>query len=216
MSPLDGLKKPHSPNAQMAEAVLEVMDWPLLVVDVHGNSLYMNKSFEALRSQHEGIGGEARIYFRNREATATLKKVLEQCRAGLEQPSNRNKTRHFHVSFDDVLPPLQVTCKPVPGMISILITIRLIENVSPTPQTGAVLMDVYRLTHAEAACACYMARGLSCQQVAQLRRVSAETVRSQFKAVRRKLGVSTTGEAIARILSFVQPLPGTDLDYLPT
>lgn len=70
----------------------------------------------------------------------------------------------------------------------------------PVPQrAGSILSSVFGLTAAEAQCALLLIEGVTPSEIAQRRQTRPSTVKSQMKAIREKLGVSSILNAIIRL-----------------
>ncbi len=101
--------------------------------------------------------------------------------------------------------PLVVDVLPLPrprGRWSLSLDARLIVVPRRPRRTGAtagVLTAGYRLTPAEAAVALALAEGRPREEVAALRGVSVDTVRSQLKAIFQKMNVSREVDLVARV-----------------
>jgi DNA-binding CsgD family transcriptional regulator len=65
----------------------------------------------------------------------------------------------------------------------------------------SVISELYGLTHAEARLSAALANGYALEEIAEKRKVSMATIRSQLKACFRKTGVSRQVDLVKLILS---------------
>lgn len=67
----------------------------------------------------------------------------------------------------------------------------------PTRHLSQRLVELYDMSASESAVACLLAEGLGAKEIADARKRSPETIRTQIKSIHAKLGVSTSAQAVA-------------------
>ena len=91
-----------------------------------------------------------------------------------------------------------------PETRQIIFTVDDVYGLDLPREAADVLRQVYHFTLAEAQCALLAIVGNSMTEIAQKRHTSLETVKSQCKAIREKMGIGSMNEAVLRMRSIKQ------------
>jgi DNA-binding CsgD family transcriptional regulator len=188
-------------RARNAEAMLDVSETASILLDGSGHVLHMNEAAKhlALRSDGLCVRGD-RVLPTDRSRRAEFGALLTACAAsGLGHPGGALALERSSSNR-----PLQVLVSPVhlagqhesPVRILILAT----DPDQAVDLSDATLRQIYGFTPAETEIANALCTGFSLEAIAQLRRVSVATVRSQMKNVLGKTDTQRQGDLI-RLLS---------------
>jgi DNA-binding CsgD family transcriptional regulator len=93
-------------------------------------------------------------------------------------------------------------CNVIHGAATVLVR----HLLAPPAPSIALLIDLFGLTHAEAEVAVILAGGVSAEQVARERHVSLDTVRSQIRAISKKIDASGL-RGFERIIALSSTMP---------
>jgi DNA-binding CsgD family transcriptional regulator len=215
---LDALR-PHLARAAMLSAqlqldkvkaesaILETIGLPAAFVAESGALKAANALFEA----EFGAGfvdTRAGLHLEDERADHQLQRALEKVRAGQGGAS-------IAIRGDSTTPPRALHVIPVMGEAGDLffraLAVLVITRRRPAAAaSGALLEQLYDLSHAEARVALAVTAGSSLRKIASSSRTSIHTVRNQMKAVLEKTGAEGQTDLVTLLLGLT--LPAAEVD----
>lgn len=185
-------------GAAYVSGALDSLSAAAFICDLDGNVESMTEAAEQLLRNGRLVVAGRQLSAAHRAEAATLAEAIGRMRRG--------GAMHGAVALSGLpaaaLLVLDIAVVP-PGAWSISPQPRLLVLArggrADAAETIHLLGIVYGLTEAEAAVAAMIAIGQSRETVAEQRRVSLATVRSQLKTIFAKLGVTREGELVAKL-----------------
>lgn len=194
-------------RAQNAEALLNASTTAAILLDEHGEIVFLNSAADRLTREADGI----RIYNNqisptdNTSRMALRALILAAAARNQQDPGGAIKLERRSGSR-----PLQVLVTPFRPMDTRRSNARVLILVTDPEQKvnfpDAILRALYDLTPAETEIANGLLTGFSLEEVALLRKVSVATVRSQMKNLMGKTNTNRQSELI-RLLSALPKTP---------
>lgn len=208
---LDGIR-PHLARATMLSARLQMercrgflqgldaLNIAAAAVDARGRVRLTNSHFGAARSLLD-VGAFDAIALADPTANALLGKAMSSLRAG-----NMNAaisipvlSRQSGLPFALHVVPVRREARDLFSQVEAIVTV--VPLGAPGLPFGLMVQHLYDLTPTEALTAKKLMEGASIQEIARLRGVGLETVRTQVKNILSKTGVSRQSALIARFSS---------------
>jgi DNA-binding CsgD family transcriptional regulator len=191
---------PARVRGRLTEQALDLLSHGVVVNGPDGRVVLANRAALALLEGRNGLMlRDGALCACDSALDPALRKLLRDARLGGSLPLPREEG-----------PPLALTVAPLPSAADwpslggdpgtlVLICDRAAK--APLAIAGT-LRSLFGLSAAEARVACFLARGLSAAETAEMLRVSEGTVRSQLKQVFAKMNVSRQSELAATVMDF--------------
>ena len=183
-------------RARIASETLQLLGLPALVLDVGGRVVAANAGAEAL-GDYLRWGAQNRISLRDAGANALLQAAMRHLDdvAGAE-------VRSFAVRSSETLPGMIAHVVPIRGTARDLFVrcaaiLVLMPVSAPSAPPADLVQSLFDLTPAEARVARGLASGDTVDDLATKGRVSANTVKTQVRAVLGKTGCRRQAEVVA-------------------
>lgn len=199
-------------RARNAEAMLDVTAAASILLDEAGRILHMNEEAQQIALAQDGLcvrGGQ--IMPTDRSRRAEFGALVAACSAAdLGHPVHSGGALALSRSSHDR--PLQLLITPVRltgeqhSAVRVLVLITDPDRAVNFPDT--VLRQIYGLTPAETEIANALLTGCSLEEIAQQRKVSVATVRSQMKALMSKTDTQRQGDLVRLLSTLPRTAPG--------
>lgn len=169
----------------------------IIVLDGADRVVYRNEVTTSLLASHRALriqGDKLIIHYR--EESQALQELLDRLRSS----SNIHQDTALGLRHPDRPHPLIVmgsALRESPGRV----VLHLCDPDSAFCAPVADLVSTFALTHAEAEVAIQLANGLSLKDIANQKRASMETIRSQLKSIFGKLGVHRQQDLVRTLLN---------------
>jgi DNA-binding CsgD family transcriptional regulator len=194
-----------------AEAVARALDYlpvGIVVVDEKGRVLQTNRSAEAILQRKDGLATspEGTLQTARPAETALLREVIQRAAGG----SGRRVAAvdgKFAVSRPSLRRPFAVTVSRLPSTAHVKsfrcpsAAVFISDPEDAEVGTEQTLLDLYRLTPAEARVGLLLMRGRNLREAADDLRVSRETVRNHLKRIYQKTSTHRQSELMRLLLS---------------
>jgi DNA-binding CsgD family transcriptional regulator/PAS domain-containing protein len=187
-------------RARNAEGILDASTTVSILLNAEGNIVFMNRAAQILADQPLGSSAfhvrNDRIVLADRTCRDQFDRLVVQCAAAdLHHPGGALLVDCGSYSLQFLITPLRLASKN-DSMVLVLAT----DPTRPVTFPDAILRQLYALTPAETEIANGLLTGYSLEEIAQLRRVSIQTVRSQMKALLGKTQTNRQADLV-RLLS---------------
>lgn len=197
----------HRRQAEIAKSMLDIVGVPAITVRSDHQILHANEAGEAVLRQ--GLGFYAknrRLGVRGEGDSKRLAAAIRDATAHLQPKTVVLTVHRVPQEGGEPLTPYQATVTPLPnvaGSSRALIMFR--DPDAKDPSLHDRVKFLYRLTDAEAELAVALAEGLSLAEIASIRSVRDNTIRSQTKALAAKMQCSRQAE-IAILVARIPPI----------
>ena len=195
-------------RARNAEAVLDASETVSILLNASGRVLYMNRAAQELALTGDGfVIHDDRIVLTDRSRRSEFEKLLADVTAGgvhshggallTDRPAHRG-------ALQILVTPLRLaTLRESPVRVLVLVTRANQAITFP----DAILRQLYSLTPAETEIANGLLTGFALEEIAQLRRVTPATIRSQMKGLLEKTDTHRQGELIQLLATLPRTAP---------
>jgi DNA-binding CsgD family transcriptional regulator/PAS domain-containing protein len=189
---------------------LDKMLMGLILFDRDLRPVYINPVAESILEYHPSIEMQNdKIYAHENEFTEKIHKALVCAITAIDGSDPAKSSTALGLRHPDCATTLPVLIAPVHGVLHGLVTegsfahavMCLSDPDRSHPIEADKLVAVYELTPAEAEVAISIANGLSADEVAAMNGVAISTVRSQLKAIFRKMGLNHQAELVKVLLT---------------
>lgn len=196
-------------------ALLDAQAHGIVLLDERGAMVWANRCAERLLAAADGlIISAAGLAAAEPGPSRQLRRLIRRT-VGTGRGEGHSAGGAMRLERPSGAPPLDVLVAPLPGEQAapglaprrVCAAVFLREPGQHPALMPSALMTLYGLTPAEARLACALAEGLSLAEAAERNSVSRETVRSQLKAVRAKMGLRRQAEVVREVLSLPAALP---------
>jgi DNA-binding CsgD family transcriptional regulator/PAS domain-containing protein len=205
-------------RARNAEGMLDASATVSILLNAHGQIVYMNRAAQTLALAADGfLVRNDRVVLADRSRRHEFDHLVQQCAAAeLQHPGGailvERSARSGPLQF--LVTPLRVAGgnEPSPresgtreSMVRVLVLATDPAQAITFPD--AILRQLYALTPAETEVANGLLTGYSLDEIAHLRRVSVQTVRSQMKSLLAKTETSRQGDLIRLLSTLPRTVP---------
>jgi DNA-binding NarL/FixJ family response regulator len=185
--------------AKVSRFALDQLPLGILWLAKDGSVIHANATARAILDQRDGLlimSGRLRASSAVRELEAALSSIAQ----GKPEISFPIARKHGHPLFVSVLPgALQESLGSVGETVRALL---FVTDPDRMPQNAAVrLRNLYGLSGAESVVAELLASGLGVESIAERRKVSVHTIRTQIKVVMNKLGASRQSDVVRAVMA---------------
>lgn len=190
-------------------AMIMALPLPVGLIDYSGHIQFSNAAFQNIQSASHHFTAAGTFSLRERGAARQMKSAIEALKFGPQDSSDIYvKPQNFNnTSPERGAEILWMRLQLIPNDNLIMVSIYA-PNITALDGDGLALrlQNLFDLSSAEAATALCLAGGASAASIAQDRGVSLPTVRTQLCAIRTKMGVKTSLEAVVQITKLSLPL----------
>jgi DNA-binding CsgD family transcriptional regulator len=195
-------------RARNAESILDASATVSILLNGQGNILYMNRAAQELAVAEDGVAVRGdRIALTDRSLRAQFDRLIAQAAAGQLQGTGGAmliKRASGAGSLRLLITPLRLTAARE-SAVRVLVLASAAEEEFIFPD--AILRQLYALTPAETEIANGLMTGYDLEEIAQLRRVSVATIRSQMKSLLAKTDTHRQADLLRLLSTIPRTMP---------
>lgn len=188
------------------EFILHNIPLPVCVIDDLNEIIFTNSAFHFLRQTSQQFSHGSFFSLRDNQAQLSYATALEK----ITHKRSSSETVFVAATKTDENLWTTLTSGGKPGTVMITILSPGLMSLGRETMEQR-LRALFGLTGMEARCALLLARGMSASTIAQHRGVSLPTVRTQLRAIRSKMRVTSSLAVAAQISKLAMPFSDAEL-----